>query len=79
MADTGGNAPLHDPMAELEYHLISAYLGRAGHTFHELLERTDAEARRLLVEASQHASARLCEVEARSHYLHDLHKLSGEP
>jgi hypothetical protein len=76
MTDTGDYAPLHDPMAELERHLISAYLTGAGHDFHELLIRTDDEARRLLAEASQYASTRLSEVEARSRY---LHKLRGEP
>jgi hypothetical protein len=67
------DTPLHDPMAELERHLIHAYLARAGHDFHELLARTDDEARRLLVDASRYASARLSEVEARSQYLHKLH------
>ena len=33
-------------------------------------------ARRLLAEASGYASAKLSEVEARSHYLHNLH---GQP
>jgi hypothetical protein len=65
--------PLHEPLAELESQLISAYVAGAGYDIHELRARTDENARRLLVAASQYASARLCEVEARSHYLHDLH------
>lgn len=73
MAVPQGDTPLQDPMAELEHHLISAYLARTGHDFHELLARTDDEARRLLAEASRHASTRLTEVEARSQYLHKLH------
>jgi hypothetical protein len=56
--------------------LISAYLAGAGHELAELLERTDEDAKRLLAEASRYASAKLTEVEARSHYLHKLH---GEP
>jgi hypothetical protein len=68
---------LHDPLAELERHLISAYLAGAGHTREELLARTDEEARRLLAEASRYASVKLSEVEARAHYLHKLH--GGEP
>ena len=68
--------PLHEPLAELEHHLISAFLAGAGHNLDELRTRTDEDARRLLVEASRYASARLCEIEARSHYLHQLH---GQP
>jgi len=69
-------APLHEPLAELEQILISAYLAGAGHDFHELLARHDDEAKRLLAGASRYASARLCEIEARSHYIHELH---GQP
>jgi hypothetical protein len=55
--------------------LISAYLAGGGADFHELLLRsvTDADARRLIAEASQYASARLTEIEARWVYLHELH------
>lgn len=76
MTDQEDKQPLHDPLAELERHLISAYVAGAGHNLEELLARTDEQARRLLAEASRHASAKLSEVEARSHYLHRLH---GEP
>lgn len=68
--------PLHDPLAELERHLISAYVAGAGHDLDELFRRADEDAKRLLAEASQYASGKLSEVEARSHYLHKLH---GEP
>ena len=74
--DTTNPAPLHEPLAELELHLISAYLAGAGHDFADLINRTDEGAKRLLAEASQYASTKLSEVEARSHYLHKLH---GEP
>ena len=49
--------------------------GTSGHDLQELLVRTDDDARRLLVEASQYAR-KLGEIEARSPYLHKLH---GEP
>ena len=65
--------PVHDPLAELERHLISAYLAGTGHDLHALLARTDDEARRLLAEASRYASVKLSEIEARSQYLHKLH------
>ena len=74
--DQEDRPPLHDLLADLERHLISAYVTGAGHDLEELLARTDDEARRLLAEASQYASAKLSEVEARSQYLHHLH---GEP
>ena len=74
--DQEDRPPLHDLLADLERHLISAYVTGAGHAVEELLARTDDDARRLLAEASQYASAKLTEVEARSQYLHHLH---GEP
>jgi hypothetical protein len=74
--DTANPAPLHEPLAELELHLISAYVAGAGHNYTDLVNCTDENAKRLLAEASQYASAKLSEVEARSHYLHKLH---GEP
>jgi hypothetical protein len=67
---------IHEPLAELERQLISAYLAGAGYDLLDLLKRTDPDARRLLAEASRYASTRLCEVEARSQYVHRLH---GEP
>jgi hypothetical protein len=66
----------HEPLAELEHQLISAYVAGAGHDLQALLARTDEGARRLLAEASNYASTKLCEIEARSHYLHQLH---GQP
>lgn len=64
---------LEEPLAELERELISAYVAGAGQDLHTLLGRHDEEARRLLAEASRHASAKLTEIEARSHYLKKLH------
>jgi hypothetical protein len=66
-------APLHEPLAELEHQLISAYVAGAGYALDDLLARTDETSRRLLAEASSYASARLCEIEARSQYVHQLH------
>jgi hypothetical protein len=64
--------PLHEPLAELERQLMSAYLAGAGQDLQTLLARTDDDARRLLAAASQYASAKLSEVEARLHYLKSL-------
>jgi hypothetical protein len=68
--------PLEEPLAELERQLLTAYVARAGHDLHVLLTRTDEEARKLLADASRYASAKLSEVEARSHYVRQLH---GQP
>lgn len=62
------------PLAELERTLIDAYLHDRG-VDRAQLAAMPAEAReRLLGEASRHASARLAEVEARSHYIDDIHE-----
>jgi hypothetical protein len=67
---------IHEPLAELEHQLISAYVAGAGHDLRDLLARTDDDARHLLAEASSYASTKLCEIEARSRYVHMLH---GQP
>ena len=63
---------MEDPLAELERHLIAAFIAGAGHDPDTLASRHDDEARRLLAEASLYASEKLSEVEARSHYLRSL-------
>jgi hypothetical protein len=70
-----GTMPLEEPLAQLERQLISAYVAGAGQDLETLLARDDEDARKLLAEASLYASARLTEVESRSHY---LQKLRGE-
>jgi hypothetical protein len=74
MAEHAENTlPLEDPMAEIERHLIHAYLAGAGQDFQTLIQRDDPDARRLLAAASEYASAKLSEMEARLHYLRSLH------
>ena len=65
--------PIEEPLAELERHLIAAYVTGVGEDLHDLRTRTDDAARHLLAEASCYASAKLGEIEARFHYLHTLH------
>ena len=67
------DTPLHDPLAELERQLITAYVAGAGHDIDDLLRRNDPEALRILAEASRYVSTRLSEVQARSQYLRRLH------
>jgi hypothetical protein len=70
---TSERLPMEEPLAELERHLIDAYLAGAGYTIHDLMRRDDEAARRLLAHASTYASDRLAEIEARSHYFRRLH------
>jgi hypothetical protein len=72
MTDLKDGPSMHDPLADIERHLISAYVAGAGDDLEQLRARTDVKARRLLVAASRYASAKLSEIEARSHYLHEL-------
>jgi hypothetical protein len=71
--DTPGS---EEPLAELERQFIAEYLRDAGHDYHSLIIRHDDEARALLARAALHASQRLSEIEARSHYVHELHRES---
>jgi hypothetical protein len=63
---------MEEPLAQLERELITAYVVGTGHDLEALLARTDEQARQLLAEASLYATARLTEVESRSHYLRSL-------
>lgn len=66
-------APLVEPLAELERQLIQAYLTGAGCDVPALLARDDDESRKMLADASTYASSKLTEIEARLHYLRRLH------
>ena len=72
MIDSDEN-PIEEPLAELERRIIDEYLRGAGHDPVALRSRGDAMARSLLTDAAISASSRLAEVEARSHYLRELH------
>jgi hypothetical protein len=65
--------PLEEPLAELERRLIDDYLRDIGEDPAALRQRTDAAAKHLLASASQHAALKLSEVEARAHYVEDIH------
>jgi hypothetical protein len=67
---------VEEPQARLERLFIEAYLRIRGHTRHSLHELPEEEAKRLLMEASMYASARLAEVETRSRFVQDVHGVS---
>jgi hypothetical protein len=64
---------LAEPHSELERQLIANYLAQTGHDYRALVEQSDDAARKLLADAAHYASERLSEIEARSHFLHELH------
>ena len=65
--------PLHEPLAQLERHLIDDYLLALGYDPDAVRQRRDTAARALMAAASQHAALRLTEVESRAHYIRELH------
>ena len=62
-----------DQIAQLEEAFITEFLERRGLTRSTLHDLPKAEVHALMKEASAYASARLSEVEARAHYVHELH------
>jgi hypothetical protein len=65
--------PIEDPNALLERALIEEYLKEKGYT-HEELKKLPAElVEKLMKEASQYASLKMEEVEARAHLVKELH------
>jgi len=66
-------APMHEPLAELEQHIIDEYIRLAGHDPDDLRRRTDALARTVMANACAEATARLALIECRSRYVRELH------
>jgi hypothetical protein len=64
---------MEDPEGRLETMLIEEFLRARGlgpATVHALPE---VEAKRVLTEASAYAAAKLAEIEARAHFVHEIH------
>jgi hypothetical protein len=64
---------LQPPLGNLERTLIDEFLHLRGLDRHAVDALPDAERHDLLAEASTYASARLTEIESRSHYVQELH------
>ena len=71
--DRTGVAPLEDPLARLELRIIDEYIRDRGYDPDTIRSSADAHTRKILVDAATYAAARLTEVEARSHYVRELH------
>lgn len=68
------NKPLMEDMhAILEKTLIETYLKGKGYTLEDLKKLPEAEAKRLMAEASVYASGKLAELEERAHFVQELH------
>jgi hypothetical protein len=66
------------PLGQLERSLIDEYLRARGHDPHALSALPAPEREALLKDASVYASSKLCEVESRSHFVHELHDAIGD-
>ena len=66
--------PVDDHEAKLELLLIDEYLRLKGHDLKGLPALEEAERSRLLHDAAIYAAGKLAEIEARAHYVEDLHR-----
>jgi hypothetical protein len=62
------------PLSGLERALIEEFIRQRGYEPLRLGDLPAAERDTLLRDASRYASARLCEVESRSHFVDELHR-----
>jgi hypothetical protein len=64
---------VEEPERSLEKALIEEFLRARGLDSPALRALPNDEAKRVLTEASLYASAKLAEVEARAHFVHEIH------
>jgi hypothetical protein len=62
-----------DPHAGLERAMIDEFIRTRGYDPAKLQDLPEDLRRRIQGDASTHAAARLAEMEARAHYVHELH------
>jgi hypothetical protein len=74
MRDDPDVPPVDDHEAKLELALIEEYLREHGHDLKELPGLAREVRERLLQDASVYAAGKLAEIEARAHYIEDLHR-----
>ena len=65
--------PLEEPLAQLERRIIDDYIRDHGYDPAALRASADAVGHKILADAAVYAANRLSEVEARSHYVRELH------
>jgi hypothetical protein len=67
------NSPTGDPNAALERAMIEEFIRARGYDPARLQDLPEDVRCRIQRDASTHAAARLAEMEARAHYIHELH------
>lgn len=72
-AEPTAATPLQTPLAQLEATLIDEFVRARGHDPRTLDALPEHEREALLKDASLHASARLAEIEVRSHFVEWIH------
>lgn len=65
--------PIQDPEGELEQTFIREFLRGRGHDDASVNALSDRERSALLAEAAKYAAVKLAEVEARAHFVHEIH------
>lgn len=65
--------PMEDPNALLEKALIEEYLKEKGYSHEDLKKLPTELVEKLMKEASQYASLKMEEVQARAHFVKELH------
>lgn len=71
------NEPLEDRNALVEKKLIEEYLREKGYTLETLKKLPEEQVEQLMKEASQYASLKMEEVQARAHFVNELHEDSS--
>jgi hypothetical protein len=64
---------MRDPEGKLEQALIDEFLRARGHDSHSLHALPEDERKHLQRGASLYAATKLAEVEARAHFVHEIH------
>ena len=70
---TENTEPIQDRSALLENSLIEEYLKEKGYSHEDLKKRPAELVEKLMKEASQYASLKMEEVQARAHFVKELH------
>jgi hypothetical protein len=73
MGKEPGARAMEDPEGKLENALIEEFLRARGLDSRALHALPEEEAKRVLSQASVYAATKLAEVEARAHFIHEIH------
>ncbi len=68
---------MQDPQEKLAQMYVDEYLRGKGLTMQSVLKLPEAEAKRIMTEASTYAAMKLCEVERRAAIVQEIHGASS--